>query len=110
MYLEQFLRSKGWSTTPAADGEQAWKLLQDETFDLVLMDVSMPKISGLDVCRRVRQLEESQQRAHSKIIALTAYADDENRRKCREAGMDGFVSKPFQEKKLIDEIEQMLKD
>ncbi|MDZ7792999.1 MAG: response regulator [Spirochaetia bacterium] len=108
LYLEQFLRSKGWSTTPAADGEQAWKLLQAEYFDLVLMDVSMPKLSGLDVCRRVRLLEESEQRAHSKIIALTAYADDENRRKCSEAGMDGFVSKPFKEQKLIEEIELLI--
>lgn len=105
LYLEQFLSSKGWSITPAADGEQAWELLQEKSFDLVLMDVGMPKISGLEVCRRVRQLEESQQRAHSKIIALTAYADDENRRKCSEAGMDGFVSKPFKEQKLIQEIE-----
>ena len=110
LYLEQFLRSKGWSTTPAADGEQAWNLLQKESFDLVLMDVSMPKLSGLDVCRRVRQLEESQQRERSKIIALTAYADDANRRKCREAGMDGFVSKPFKEEKLIEEIELLIWD
>ncbi|MFO7731748.1 MAG: transporter substrate-binding domain-containing protein [Spirochaetia bacterium] len=108
LYLEQFLRSKGWDTVPAADGEQAWKLLQGESFDLVLMDVSMPKLTGLDVCRKVRQLEESQQRKRSTIIALTAFADDENRQKCRDVGMDGFVSKPFKEQKLIEEIELLV--
>ena len=108
IYLERFLQGQGWDTTPAADGEAAWKALQEGSYDVVLMDLGMPKLGGLDVTALLREYEVRQNIPRTSIIALTAYADDNNLRKCREAGMDGFVSKPFKEQELVDEIQRLV--
>lgn len=104
IYLERFLQRRGWQTRPAADGKTALKLLQEKQYDLALLDLGMPEMGGLEVARRLREFEETESRRRTVIVALTAYADDENRRKCTEFGMDGFVSKPFKEQELVDEI------
>ena len=104
IYLERFLQSRGWKTTPVADGELTWEALQQGSFDIVLMDLGMPKLDGLEVTQRLREFERDRNVSYTKVIALTAYADDDNRRKCSEAGMDGFVTKPFKEQELVDEI------
>lgn len=104
IYLERFLQRRGWQTIPAADGKRALKLLQEHQFDLALLDLGMPEMGGLEVARRLREYEKTESRPRTVIVALTAYADDENRRKCTEFGMDGFVSKPFKEQELVDEI------
>ncbi len=108
IYLERFLQGQGWDTTPAADGEAAWKALQEGSYDVVLMDLGMPKLGGLDVTALLREYEVKQNIPRTCIIALTAYADDDNLRRCREAGMDGFVSKPFKEQELVDEIQRLV--
>ncbi|MFW6207556.1 MAG: transporter substrate-binding domain-containing protein [Spirochaetota bacterium] len=104
IYLERFLQSRGWKTTPVSDGELALKALQQGSYDVVLMDLGMPKLDGLEVTQRLREFERDRNVPYTKVIALTAYADDDNRRKCSEAGMDGFVTKPFKEQELVDEI------
>ena len=83
-------------------------LLHNESFDVVLMDLGMPELGGLEVAARFREYEQRHNHSRTKIVALTAYADEDNRRKCMEAGMDGFVSKPFKEKEIVDEIGRLV--
>jgi len=109
IYLEHLLHEREWKTTPAADGREVWELLQRESFDLVLMDLGMPELGGVEVTKLLREYERKNNYPRTKVIALTAYADEDNRRKCREAGMDGFVTKPFKEQELIDEIQRAVK-
>jgi len=104
IYLERFLQSRGWKITPVSDGERAWRALQKGSYDIALMDLGMPELDGLEVTQRLREFERDRNVPYTKVIALTAYADDDNRRKCSEAGMDGFVTKPFKEQELVDEI------
>ncbi len=72
------------------------------------MDVSMPKMDGLEATRRIRAHEAGREAPHIPIIALTAHAYAEDRQACVQAGMDGFLSKPFTETALWAEIQRVL--
>jgi CheY-like chemotaxis protein len=91
--LARFLEKMGHTVTLVPDGQQALNLLQDHAFDLVVMDMRMPVMDGVEAARKIRSGESSAGR-HLPILALTADAFDEDRNQCMQAGMDGFLSKP----------------
>jgi two-component system, OmpR family, phosphate regulon response regulator PhoB len=76
----------------AADGAAAVELARSVRPDVALLDVQMPRLSGLEVCRRIRQLPEC---AHTRIVMLTASAQAEDRRRGMAAGADHYLTKPF---------------
>jgi PAS domain S-box-containing protein len=82
-------------------GRQAIEALRSETFDVVLMDVQMPEMDGLEATRRIRQ---SQDLSEIPIVALTAHALEDDRALCLEAGMDTYVSKPVSPGELLEAI------
>jgi signal transduction histidine kinase/ABC-type amino acid transport substrate-binding protein len=108
LYLKQLLEKEGWKTTAAGNGEEVLKKAEHDSFDLILMDLSMPKVGGLEASRRLRSLESGTGTGRTPIIALTAHAFEENKNECLKAGMDGFISKPFREKSLWEEIRRVL--
>jgi CheY-like chemotaxis protein len=83
-------------------GEAAWSALQTQhdTLDLVLMDVQLPDVDGLTVTRRLRTWERDTGRTHLPVIGATAFVLPEEQRKCRQAGMDEFLGKPFRPDEL----------
>jgi signal transduction histidine kinase/ActR/RegA family two-component response regulator len=87
----------GCSVRVASNGQECLDMWVRQPFDLILMDVQMPEVSGLDACRFIRQVEQEH---HTPIIALTASALDEDREACLAAGMDAFIAKPFREQEL----------
>jgi CheY-like chemotaxis protein len=89
----RLLEKHGHTVTIAVDGHAAVKAFQDQTFDLILMDLQMPGMDGIQATRAIRQQEKSQSRIP--IIALTASAMSQDRDLCLAAGMNGFVSKPI---------------
>ena len=89
----------GCSVMIANDGLEALNLYQNHEFDVVLMDVQMPEMDGLESTRQIRAYEQASQK-HTPIIALTATAFAEDKRACEDAGMDGFLSKPFKREEL----------
>ena len=102
----QLLRLLGLEVEVAEDGLQAVARLSQSThFDLVLMDVQMPRMDGLEATRRVRQLPEHR---HTPIIALTANAFAEDRQNCLEAGMDDFLAKPVDPQALAQALQRQL--
>jgi len=96
---ECFLRSAGHRVTSVESGLQAVQAVAGEDFDLVLMDVRMPDLDGLEATRRIRKLHGA--RAQVPIIGLTAYAFNEQVAECRAAGMDGHLAKPFEPETLF---------
>jgi two-component system phosphate regulon response regulator PhoB len=76
----------------AADGAAALALARRAPPDVALLDVQMPQLNGLDVCRRLRELPEC---AHTRIVMLTAAAQAEDRRRGLAAGADHYLTKPF---------------
>jgi CheY-like chemotaxis protein len=91
----------------ASNGIEALRYLQDNVYDLVLMDCHMPEKNGYDVTRETRELEEGTGK-HVPIVALTADAMKGTREKCEEAGMDEYVTKPIDADELKDVLSQWI--
>jgi signal transduction histidine kinase/DNA-binding response OmpR family regulator len=92
----------GQSVCVAGDGLQAVSLAQAQPFDLVLMDMQMPVLDGIEASRRIRAL--GGRSAVVPIVAMTANASDHDRELCREAGMNGFCSKPIS----LDQLRKLI--
>ncbi|WP_462383255.1 PAS domain S-box protein [Pseudomonas sp. Marseille-QA0892] len=102
--LSLSLERRGHTVVTARNGEEVVVAFQQEQFDLLLLDVQMPEVDGLEAAKRIRALEVGQSRPRVPIIALTASVLEEDRVAARNAGMDGFASKPLEVDKLIREI------
>jgi len=109
IYLQSILEGEGWTVDSVADGEEVVKAFGRRRYDLVLMDISMPKLNGFEASRRLRRAEAESGAKRTPIIALTAHAYEQDKAECREAGMEGFVSKPFHEQELWNEIHRLLR-
>ena len=101
------LEKRGYDVTVVGDGEAALSALAGEKFDIVLMDVQMPRKNGLEATAAIRE-QESKSGAHLPIIALTAHAMKGDKEKCLEAGMDAYLSKPIRSKELFEMMESLL--
>lgn len=99
----KLLALHGHHVVLANNGLEVEDRLGDAPFDLILMDVQMPFVDGLEATRRIRA-KEKRIGGHVPIIALTAHAFEEERAQCLDAGMDGFASKPFKSDTLFAEI------
>lgn len=106
--LQLMLERAGHTVVAVADGEQAVAAVQQQHFDVVLMDIQMPVMDGLEACRLIRQWEVAQQRKPLPVIALTASVLDEDKVAAKEAGMQGFASKPVDFTALSSEIARVL--
>jgi PAS domain S-box-containing protein len=104
--IARLLEKMGHTVTLAPDGQKAVELVSLEAFDLIVMDMQMPKMDGVEATRRIRASEKGTAR-HIPILALTANAFDEDRNLCLEAGMDGFLAKPVAPAQLRAEIERL---
>jgi len=111
-YLRHFLTLFGHAVTTAENGVEALEVLRQEgrTFDVVLMDVQMPEMSGLEATRAIRESDGRLFDRDIPIIALTAYAMKGDRERMLEAGMDGYVSKPVDMHELSDTIFRCVAD
>ncbi len=99
----RLLEKRGHRVVVAGTGVEALKALQKERFDLVLMDVQMPEMDGLEATAAIREKEKSTG-AHQAVVALTAHAMKGDREKCMAAGMDGYLTKPIRP----NELDQLL--
>ena len=106
MLIEDLLKREGHSFVIASNGCEALDAFKKESFDLVLMDLQMPVMGGLEATSLIREEELSAAR-HTPIIALTAHAMKGDRERCLEAGMDGYVSKPLDRDLLFETIRRL---
>ncbi len=89
----------------AGNGLEALKALEQETYDLVLMDVQMPEMDGLEATAKLREMERHTSR-HQPVVALTARAMKGDLEHCLSAGMDGYLAKPIRAEDLEDVLEK----
>ena len=99
------LRSKGYTLLKATDGEEALDMAMREQPDLIIMDIQLPKLNGLEVTRGLR---ETPAFSRIPIIALTAYAMKGDKDKFIDGGCDAYLSKPINTHELHEVIAQML--
>ena len=98
------LEGRGHHVTIANNGREACELTGKQVFDLVLADVQMPEMDGLQLARAIREREKKTD-THLPIIAMTAYAMKGDRERCLEAGMDAYVAKPINAAQLFETID-----
>ena len=91
----------------AFNGKEVLEKFGHAKYDLILMDIQMPVMDGIKATRKIREIEKSTN-SHTPIIAVTANAFPEDRERCMSAGMDGYISKPFQPEELLQLIREHL--
>ncbi len=101
------LHQLGATITQAADGDEAIELASSNKYDLILMDIHMPNISGLEAAREIRKYEATISR-HTPIVALTADIMPETKKRVEASGMDDYLVKPVDETLLIDIVSNHL--
>jgi CheY-like chemotaxis protein/nitrogen-specific signal transduction histidine kinase len=106
---EQILGKYGYNTQVVANGREAVEALCCDTYDAVLMDLQMPEMDGFEATKAIRDPSIGCLNPHVPIIALTANAQEQARKKCMRTGMDDFLTKPINPNILINTIRQWVK-
>ena len=99
------LQSRGYATLDAVTGEEGVRLAKEKTPDLVLMDIQLPGINGIEALRLLRADPET---ARVPIVAFTASVTPTDRTQITQAGFDGFLSKPINLKEFLETVQQVL--
>jgi CheY-like chemotaxis protein len=102
----RMLERMGCRVDVASDGRAALELLGSIPYELVLMDVQMPVMDGLEATRELRRRESGSYR-HMPVVAMTAHALQTDRERCLEAGMDDYISKPVRRRDLLRVLRQL---
>lgn len=108
LVAERFLKSLDLSAVRAERGEEGVALYEQHSFELILMDCMLPGMDGYEATRKIRKLEQLHKLKKCHIIALTADVSKENKERCVQAGMDDYMSKPFDFKELSNMIKHAL--
>lgn len=102
--MRLLLEERHFKVSCVEDGQDAVDKVRNQSFDVIFMDVQMPRMDGLEATRLIRQLEEELGRSQTMIVALTAQAFDQDRKLCLDAGMNEFLAKPI----VAPELERIL--
>lgn len=106
--MKLLLASQPLEIHEAANGLEGVQLFGQNDYRLVLMDIQMPVMDGYNATREIRSLEEREGRPPATVVALTAHAYEDDIRRCREAGCDDHIAKPFKKKRLLQCLAQYL--
>ena len=104
--IQELLTPLGFSVTSVPSGPEALEKVSHNQFDLVILDVSMPEMTGFEVCQRLRQMESYRE---TPVLMLTARSGEEDRHRGMEAGANLYLPKPISPKRLIALVEEALK-
>ncbi len=104
--LERLLRNHGHSCAVVADGYRTLAALREKHFDVILMDIQMPGMDGFEATAAIRK-EEEKTGKHIPIIAITAHAMKGDEERCLQSGMDAYIAKPIDSKRLLDLIHDL---
>jgi PAS domain S-box-containing protein len=103
LYFENLLESTSVNIMHAESAGKAWEIFYNEKIDLILMDIRLEGENGLDLTQRIRKIDQT-----TPIIAQTAYALSDDRKKCIDAGCDDYITKPIESETLFEKIDQFL--
>lgn len=93
--IKEMLEMMNCTVDTAEDGEQALEQYHLNSYDLILMDIQMPKKDGLQATREIRDIEKNENKKYTPIVAVTANAMEEDRIESLDSGMDDFITKPI---------------
>lgn len=101
------LHHHGYEVLEAADGEDGVRLAREAHPDVILMDISLPRMDGIEATTRLKRDDDT---ASIPIIAVTAHAMREDEQRVREAGCDAYLAKPVQPMRVIEEVNRLIGD
>jgi CheY-like chemotaxis protein len=101
------LKHLGYEADVAANGRQVLSSLEEKSYDVILMDIQMPEMDGLEATKIIRRRMPAA--GQPKIIAMTAYTLQGDREQCLAAGMDEYISKPVMMEELKETLERMVR-
>ena len=101
------MEEAGYDVTTVENGREAVDAWKDKEFDCIIMDVQMPEMDGYAAVRKIRELESGTEK-HIPIIAMTAHAMKGDREKCLEAGMDEYIAKPIDSRRLFSMMNRLI--
>jgi len=104
--LSETLVDEGYEVEETADGQEAIERLQEEIYDLVILDYMMPEKTGVEVCSWLRKTDNPNQQ--TPVILLTAKAQEKDRQNALDSGVNAYVTKPFSPLKFLQVIEEVL--
>ena len=107
MVVRHMLNNRDVVLTIVGDGEEAVDAYKNGDFDLILMDVTMPKLDGVGATKKIRSLEKAENESPIPIFALTAHAFKEEQDRCLSSGMDGFLTKPVKQEVLFEVLDSV---
>ena len=107
---KRVLEQMGCQTEEAANGKTAIRKFNNNKFQLIIMDLQMPKMDGFEASRKIRRLEDEQELDPTPILALSASVLGEVEDQCHQAGMDDYIGKPFKKDVLIGRINELVKN
>ena len=103
LVISRMLNECGYGVDIAGNGYEAVEMVQQNNYDIILMDIQMPEMDGIEATRRIRDINKD-----TPVLAITAYALHGDREKFLSQGMDGYISKPIKVEKLVEEIEKCI--
>ena len=102
--IRDILHEEGWEISSARDGEEAIRMVHENSPDLIILDLMMPKIDGLEVCRHVTAL------FRIPIIMISGQCDTDTKVKCLNMGAEDFITKPFSVEELVHRVKTVLQN
>jgi len=109
LVIKKLLATRNITPVVVGNGLSAVKMLQENKFDLILMDLYMPDMDGFTAVRIIREMENTE-KSQVPIIALTASVSEDVKMKVKESGMNDYLSKPFNPQVLFEKMEKLLMD
>ena len=103
--FNDLLRANGYATLPMRNGYEALETLEEHTPDLIIMDIQLPEISGLEVTRTIKQNESLR---HIPVIAVTAFAMKGDEERIRQGGCEAYLSKPISVASFIETVKRFV--
>ncbi len=107
--VKRLLEKRGHAVTVTGSGREALERVEMQSFDVILMDVQMPDMDGLQASTRIREIEK-QRGTYTPILALTAHTMKGDRERCLAAGMDQFINKPIDAERFVEVVEAAATD
>ena len=106
LVVKSLLNHGGFYVDVAQDGEKALQYIQVRDYDIILMDLKMPNLDGFETTKAIRSLKDRDLKKIP-IVALTAFASQDQKKACLKAGMNAYISKPFKQEELISVVEKI---
>jgi len=107
LLIRELLRRRGHRITEVTTGDEAVSAAAEGAFDLLLTDIHMPGMDGIEAARAIRRTEAADAKPRMPIVALTADVLEDGKHSCREAGMDGFLAKPVNPAELDEMLRSL---